>query len=322
MRGRRIVNRARPVPSPDGSRTLMLVITHSQCMEHPRSFRRSDHARGVPTGRRGSEHRGSAQSQSPSDGVTARDITDDDGLSAGCSRSSSAPRTGRRGGADPRSTPRHAWSLERSSDAARVGHDVPRDPRVGGRPQRQERTTSLEEAHRRCRLYRLAARVDRVDRHTALDEVPEQEEDARTRHVSQKDQASREAARVADQDARAESAAPRVRRRDRPGGRLGDPRQSVGEMRALRDEDVRLDDASPSITIRYGKPPKQPTKSGKPRVVRLLPMAVRALRAWYAFRATWCTATPHGLTFPAQRGGYRSPASSSAETTTRNGAPC
>ena len=78
-----------------------------------------------------------------------------------------------------------------------------------------------------------------------------------------------------------------------------------GEMRALRDEDVRLEDAAPSITVRYGGPPRKPTKSGKPRIVPLLPMAVRALRAWYEFRAAWCTANPERLTFPAERGGYR-----------------
>ena len=79
-----------------------------------------------------------------------------------------------------------------------------------------------------------------------------------------------------------------------------------GEMRALRDEDVHLDGETPSMTVRYGKPPRKPTKSGKPRVVPLLPMAVRALRAWYEFRTGWCEENPEGLTFPAQRGGYRS----------------
>jgi len=78
-----------------------------------------------------------------------------------------------------------------------------------------------------------------------------------------------------------------------------------GEMRALRDEDVHLDAQPPYLHIRYGKPPKAPTKSGKPRDVPLLPMAVRALRVWYDFRATWCTHNPRRLTFPALRGGFR-----------------
>jgi len=78
-----------------------------------------------------------------------------------------------------------------------------------------------------------------------------------------------------------------------------------GEMRALRDEDVHLDAEVPFVHVRYGRPPKAPTKSGKTRDVPLLPMAVRALRVWYDFRATWCTYNPRGLTFPALRGGYR-----------------
>lgn len=79
-----------------------------------------------------------------------------------------------------------------------------------------------------------------------------------------------------------------------------------GEMRALRDEDVHLDAVPPVVTVRYGKPPKQPTKGGAPRTVPLLPMAVRALRAWYAYRDANITFNPKGLVFPAERGGYRS----------------
>jgi hypothetical protein len=76
-------------------------------------------------------------------------------------------------------------------------------------------------------------------------------------------------------------------------------------MRALRDEDVHLEAEQPYVHIRYGKPPKAPTKSGRPRDVPLLPMAVRALRVWSDFRATWCSHNPRGLTFPALRGGFR-----------------
>jgi integrase len=79
-----------------------------------------------------------------------------------------------------------------------------------------------------------------------------------------------------------------------------------GEMRALRESDVHLEANPPYITVRYGKPPKKPTKTGIVRDVPLLPMAVRALEAWMEFRATWCTFNPHGLVCPAERGGYRS----------------
>jgi integrase len=79
-----------------------------------------------------------------------------------------------------------------------------------------------------------------------------------------------------------------------------------GEMRALRDTDVHLDAETPYITVRYGRPPLKPTKSGQPRAVPLLPMAQRALRSWYGQRATWCKNNFKGLTFPAQYGGYRS----------------
>jgi integrase len=79
-----------------------------------------------------------------------------------------------------------------------------------------------------------------------------------------------------------------------------------GEMRALRDEDVHADATPPYVTIRYGRPPKKPTKSGQPRDVPLLPMALRALGEWRALRATWCKNNYKGLAFPAQYGGYRS----------------
>jgi integrase len=71
-------------------------------------------------------------------------------------------------------------------------------------------------------------------------------------------------------------------------------------------EDVHAEEDAPYITVRYGKPPRKPTKSGHPREVPLLPMAVRALREWTALRAAWCTENDKGLVFPAQRGGHRS----------------
>ena len=79
-----------------------------------------------------------------------------------------------------------------------------------------------------------------------------------------------------------------------------------GEMRALRDEDVHVGADGSYVTVRYGKPPKKPTKSGQPREVPLLPMALRALTEWNALKKTWCSNNFKGLTFPAERGGYRS----------------
>ena len=80
-----------------------------------------------------------------------------------------------------------------------------------------------------------------------------------------------------------------------------------GEMRALRDVDVHAEGIDvPYITVRYGMPPKKPTKSGHVREIPLLPMALRALREWYELRKTLCTENDKGLTFPAARGGYRS----------------
>jgi integrase len=78
-----------------------------------------------------------------------------------------------------------------------------------------------------------------------------------------------------------------------------------GEMRALRDADVHVDAETPFITVRYGGPPHRPTKSGHVREVPLLPMAVRAIKAWRAIRNDWCTNNFKELAFPAKRGGYR-----------------
>jgi integrase len=77
-------------------------------------------------------------------------------------------------------------------------------------------------------------------------------------------------------------------------------------MRSLRDEDVHLDAEVPFVTVRYGKPPRKPTKTGQIREVPLLPMAQRALREWHEVRQTTCKDNDKGLTFPAGRGGYRS----------------
>jgi integrase len=81
----------------------------------------------------------------------------------------------------------------------------------------------------------------------------------------------------------------------------------AGEQRSLHLNDVHLDgtiDGVPCshVVVRYGSP-RQPTKSGHPRVVPLLPAAERAVRE--QLDSLDDAANPSGLLFPALRGGYR-----------------
>ena len=74
----------------------------------------------------------------------------------------------------------------------------------------------------------------------------------------------------------------------------------AGELCALRAADVVLGEA-PHVVVRYGGPPSEPTKTGRVRVVPLLPGAVVAWRAWQPHRPKSVAA------WPAPRGGFRPP---------------
>ncbi len=81
----------------------------------------------------------------------------------------------------------------------------------------------------------------------------------------------------------------------------------AGELVALRAADVHED----HVVVRYGGPPKEPTKNGKIRKVPLFGIAADAWRKWQAERKGWACegegkANPLGLAFPGRRGGYRS----------------
>lgn len=84
-----------------------------------------------------------------------------------------------------------------------------------------------------------------------------------------------------------------------------------GELRSLHDIDVHLEGKKPYVMVRYGGPPTArhpkgtPPKGKKVRPMPLVPLAVEALKRWYAFRATWNAHNPHGLTFPTKTGAYR-----------------
>lgn len=82
----------------------------------------------------------------------------------------------------------------------------------------------------------------------------------------------------------------------------------AGEQRALHLDDVHLEGTIdgkllPHIVVRYGAPPRAPTKGGRPRVVPLLPAAERAVRE--QLDALVDRPNFSKLLFPALRGGYR-----------------
>lgn len=79
----------------------------------------------------------------------------------------------------------------------------------------------------------------------------------------------------------------------------------AGELVTLRLSDVHLDDGRPRMVIRYGSVPDLPTKTGKPRTVRLFGLALESMRAWLAALPSYCKTNQHGLVFPRQRGGFR-----------------
>jgi len=86
----------------------------------------------------------------------------------------------------------------------------------------------------------------------------------------------------------------------------------AGELCALHLEDVHLDAEHPQIVVRYGSPPREPTKSGKSRTVYLNAKALAAMRAWLAALPTYTASkrfpqgrNPLALAFPRRRGGYR-----------------
>jgi len=78
-----------------------------------------------------------------------------------------------------------------------------------------------------------------------------------------------------------------------------------GELAALRLADVHLDGPDPYITVRYGGPPAKPTKWGRIRQVPLFGRGMAGLRRWLDALPSYATENPHGIAFPAQRGGFR-----------------
>lgn len=81
-----------------------------------------------------------------------------------------------------------------------------------------------------------------------------------------------------------------------------------GEWRHLELDDLVVDGDDPHVRVRYasrrhGK--KLPPKSGKPRVVPLLPPALEAARAWLALLPTFAPENPQRLVFPTAAGKLR-----------------
>lgn len=73
------------------------------------------------------------------------------------------------------------------------------------------------------------------------------------------------------------------------------------EQWALRLDDIILDDGYPRLIVRRGLDDGA-TKSGKARVVPLLPAAVQAFERWLELLPTYAPKNPHNLLFPTQRG--------------------
>lgn len=77
----------------------------------------------------------------------------------------------------------------------------------------------------------------------------------------------------------------------------------ISEQIALRAADVRVDGPSPHVRVRFGGPPKKPTKSGEERRVPLFGVALEAARAQLASLRK--STNPLGLMWPTVTGKYR-----------------
>jgi integrase len=82
----------------------------------------------------------------------------------------------------------------------------------------------------------------------------------------------------------------------------------AGELVSLRLRDVHIDGADPYVLVRYGGVPAEPTKRGKIRRVPLFGPSLTASAIWLDALPTYAPRNPHGLMFPAPRGGFRSEA--------------
>lgn len=81
-----------------------------------------------------------------------------------------------------------------------------------------------------------------------------------------------------------------------------------GEWRHLELDDLVVDGDDPHVRVRYStrrRGEKLPPKSGKCRVVPLLPPAVEAARAWLALLDRYAPENPQRLVFPTPTGGVR-----------------
>jgi len=81
----------------------------------------------------------------------------------------------------------------------------------------------------------------------------------------------------------------------------------AGELAALRLADVAITGPHPHMVVRYGGPPAQPTKGGRPRTVPLFGFALTAAEAWLDGLRSYAPANPKRLMFPRERGGFRNP---------------
>lgn len=82
-----------------------------------------------------------------------------------------------------------------------------------------------------------------------------------------------------------------------------------GELFHLQVDDLKFDGPDPHIVVRVGSRSKSgkalPPKSGKRRIVPLLPEGLSVTREWLALLPTFAPSSPHGLVFPQTNGKHR-----------------
>lgn len=186
---------------------------------------------------------------------------------------------------------------------------VSRQTRATRPPRCQERSAPLEDSHRDRAVHRLAARASRAQGRPRLARRPRRQANLG------RAEGQEAAALVPDEEARPHRAPDDVQSGNRrrahheepvhgdqtPAQRRRRRRVDQGEQWNLELSDVRVDDPSPHIVVRFGSKGRS-TKDKKTHRVPLMPAAVAVEERWLKLLPAYASENREFLVFPTPRG--------------------